>query len=200
MSMNAVAVRNESAAAVGHRPATVQRCAVAALALLAHAGIGWLITREHPASVTAGDPEGSLLMISLPADPAATPASLATITLPPAPRWSIDPPSPGILGEELPTPAVPTGRTTPPHPQITPDTHPFAQAARLPLASGVTVVLRLEVLKTGAVGRVEVEVSGGSSRIDRAAIAYARAVKWVSGRVEDRPETLWIRWGVRLDG
>jgi len=47
------------------------------------------------------------------------------------------------------------------------------------------------------VGRVQVDVSGGSPRVDQAAIAYVRALK-SGGRVDDQPETLWVRWGVRL--
>jgi hypothetical protein len=62
------------------------------------------------------------------------------------------------------------------------------------------VVLRVEVRGSGAIGRVEIDVSGGSTRVDQAAIAYVRTLEWVGGRVDDHPETLWVRWGVRLDG
>jgi hypothetical protein len=95
-----------------------------------------------------------------------------------------------------------SGSTTPPHPADTQfvSTAEFARSSGLPQGSGATVVLRVEVLGTGAVGQVEVDVSGGSRRIDQAAIAYVRILNWVGGRVEDKPETLWIRWGVRLNG
>ncbi|MDP8986409.1 MAG: hypothetical protein M3N97_15500 [Pseudomonadota bacterium] len=60
------------------------------------------------------------------------------------------------------------------------------------------MVLRVEVYGSGLVGRVGVDVSGGTRALDEAAIAYVRALKWVAGRVDDRSETMWVRWGVRL--
>jgi outer membrane biosynthesis protein TonB len=66
--------------------------------------------------------------------------------------------------------------------------------------AGVTVVLRLEVRGDGTVSQVQIDVSGGAHLIDEAAIAYVHAVKWVGGRIDDKPESIWIRWGVRLDG
>jgi TonB family protein len=95
-----------------------------------------------------------------------------------------------------------SGHTIPPHPaesQVV-RTAEFAQNAGLKGGSGATVVLRIEVRGSGLVGRVEVDVSGGTRKVDQAAIAYVRGLKWVGGRVDDKPETLWIRWGVRLDG
>jgi TonB family protein len=62
------------------------------------------------------------------------------------------------------------------------------------------VVLRIEVLTSGSVGRVEVDVSGGSDPVDAAAIDYVRSLKWIGGRIDGQPENIWIRWGVRLDG
>jgi TonB family protein len=93
-----------------------------------------------------------------------------------------------------------SGITVPPHPDdASPiDAAPFARQAGLHEKAGATVVLRVEVLGNGAVGRVEVDVSGGNRRIDQAAIAYVRAMKWVGGRLDDQPQTLWVRWGVRL--
>jgi hypothetical protein len=79
-----------------------------------------------------------------------------------------------------------------------PDVEPFAQQAGLAPGTGATVVLRLEVLGSGELGRVAVEVSGGSARIDQAAESYARAMLWTGGMKEGRPEPIWIRWAVRL--
>jgi TonB family protein len=79
------------------------------------------------------------------------------------------------------------------------DSSPFARAAGLRPGEGATVVLRVEVLGSGDVGRVEIDVSGGSADIDRAAVAYARLLPWVGGMIDGRPATLWIRWGVRLE-
>jgi TonB family protein len=78
------------------------------------------------------------------------------------------------------------------------DLAPFiAQAALLP-GQGATVVLRIQVLSTGEPGQIEVDGSSGSSKIDQAAIEYARNLRWYSGRVGNHPEAMWIRWGVRL--
>ncbi|HWS69790.1 MAG TPA: energy transducer TonB [Steroidobacteraceae bacterium] len=94
-----------------------------------------------------------------------------------------------------------SGRITPPVPTDTfVDTSPFVKQTGLQKGSGVTVVLRVEVRGSGEVARVAVEVSGGTPEVDQAAIAYVRAMKWIGGFKDDKPETLWIRWGVRFDG
>src|SRR5271166_3918811 len=74
--------------------------------------------------------------------------------------------------------------TTPPHPDeaFRIDIAPFARQASLQQNAGATVMLRVEVHGSGAIGRVEVNVSGGSRRDDRAANAYVRALKWIGGR------------------
>jgi TonB family protein len=129
----------------------------------------------------------------------------------PSVRWILiehsNPPIPELpLSDGLADEAVsavatlPRGRVTPPHPadvQVI-DTGKFARRAGLPLGSGITVVLRVEVRADGAVGRVAVDVSGGNPRIDAAAIEYVRAMRWIGGRVDDEPEALWVRWGVSL--
>jgi hypothetical protein len=94
------------------------------------------------------------------------------------------------------------GSTVPPHPDdaVVVDAETFARRAGLDIGSGATVVLRVEVYGTGAVGRVEVDVSGGTRRIDQAAIAYVRSLKWIGGRMDEGPATLWVRWGVRFQG
>lgn len=80
------------------------------------------------------------------------------------------------------------------------DPAPFARRAGLQAGQGATVVLRVEILGSGEVGRVEVEVSGGSEVIDRAAIEFVRALTWEGGMVDGRPTALWVRQGVRLQG
>jgi protein TonB len=75
---------------------------------------------------------------------------------------------------------------------------PFiAEAALLP-GEGATVVLKIEILATGEPGRIEIDGSSGSRQVDQAAIDYARLHRWYAGRTGDRPQTMWIRWGVRL--
>jgi TonB family protein len=71
------------------------------------------------------------------------------------------------------------------------------QAALLP-GEGATVVLRIEVLGDGEPGRIQIETSSGSARIDQAAIDYARSQHWYAGRLNGEPHSMWIRWGVRL--
>lgn len=94
-----------------------------------------------------------------------------------------------------------SGRVTPPRPeQPAVDTAPYARQSGLAAGSGASIVLRVEVLGSGAVARVEVEVSGGSAAVDHAAIVYVHALQWIGGRVNDAPQTFWVRWGVRLDG
>ena len=89
----------------------------------------------------------------------------------------------------------------PPHPDdAVVDPVPFAREAGLSPGEGATVVLRLEVLGTGELGRVEVDVSGGTLEIDRSAIAYVKALPWLGGMIDGRPSIIWIRWGVRLQG
>jgi TonB family protein len=109
-----------------------------------------------------------------------------------------------ILGDMVEPTVFPqsSGRTTPPRPSDAQSisTSEFAGISGLLKGSGATVVLRVEVHGNGVVGRVEVDVSGGSRKVDQAAIAFVRGLKWVGGCVDDKPETLWIRWGVRLDG
>jgi len=102
---------------------------------------------------------------------------------------------------DRPTLAVIGIGTMPPHPETTAvDPKPFAHQAGLQPGHGVTIVLRVEVLGVGQVGQVEVDVSGGAPEVDRAAIAFVRALPWIGGMVNGHPATFWIRWGVRLQG
>jgi TonB family protein len=78
------------------------------------------------------------------------------------------------------------------------DMGPFIARAALLHGEGATVVLRVEVLETGAPGRIEVDASSGSRQVDEAAVDYARTRRWVAGRVNGIPQTTWIRWGVRM--
>jgi TonB family protein len=109
---------------------------------------------------------------------------------------------PGIKDDLLKNQTSPNdGKVTPPVAALPlPDLVSFARQMGITSGQGGTVVLRIEIHGNGAVGRVEVEVSGGNPTIDRAAVAYVRSVKWVGGRKDDKPETLWIRWGVLIDG
>jgi len=78
------------------------------------------------------------------------------------------------------------------------DMAPFARSAALLPGEGATVVLRIEVLKDGLPGHIAVDVSSGSTQIDEAAMAYARAHRWEPAMAAGNAERMWIRWGVRL--
>lgn len=73
----------------------------------------------------------------------------------------------------------------------------IARAALLP-GNAATTVLRIEVLESGAPGRIEVDTSSGSRQLDQVAVDYARTQHWYAGRVKGVPHVMWIRWGVRL--
>jgi TonB family protein len=75
---------------------------------------------------------------------------------------------------------------------------PYVAEAALPPGHGATVVLRIEVLDTGAPGRIVVEVSSGSPQADEAAVDYARLQHWYAGRMGGIAQTMWVRWAVRL--
>ena len=108
------------------------------------------------------------------------------------------------LVPEVPPPpeeAHPTGAITPPHPAegAQPDPKSFAERAGVSAGIGATVVLRVEVRADGTVGRVAVDVSSGHRRIDRQAIVYVRAMRWIGGSDGGHPAALWVRYGVRFD-
>lgn len=104
-----------------------------------------------------------------------------------------------IADELRPTVEVMDVGTMAPHPDDSSvDPTEYARRAGLQAGEGATIVLRLEVLGTGDLGTILVETTGGSEAIDMAAIDYVRALAWAGGRVDGRPATIWIRWGVRL--
>ena len=75
----------------------------------------------------------------------------------------------------------------------------YVAAAGLVHGDGATVVFRIEVLDSGEIGRIEVDVSSRDPRIDEAAMAYLRAWHWRSGTHNGEPRSMWIRLGVRFD-
>jgi TonB family protein len=97
---------------------------------------------------------------------------------------------------------TPAGHLIPPRADesYTVDPAPYARQAGLRSGRGATIVMRLLVLPSGRVGDIEIDVSSGSALIDNAAMDYARARHWLTGTADGEPTTLWIRWGVRLQG
>ncbi len=102
--------------------------------------------------------------------------------------------------------AVPVGTEKPntgiipPHP-VEPigDASAFVRNSGVPTGVHVTVVLRVKVTGSGNLDQVQVEVSGGSALIDKAAIAYVRSIRWIGGRTGDQPASMWVRWGVPIN-
>jgi TonB family protein len=76
----------------------------------------------------------------------------------------------------------------------------YLQQAGLRPGEGATVVLRIEVLESGDPGRIEIDASSGSRQVDQAAVDYARIQHWYAARANGAPRSMWIRWGVRLQG
>jgi TonB family protein len=74
----------------------------------------------------------------------------------------------------------------------------YLQQAGLQPGEGATVLLRIEVLESGAAGRIEIDASSGRQQVDQAAVGYARIQHWDAARINRVPRTVWIRWGVRF--
>jgi TonB family protein len=55
------------------------------------------------------------------------------------------------------------------------------------------VILRVEVLPSGAAGVVHVEITSGRAGIDEAAIVRARALRWLPATYGGEPTTMWVR-------
>jgi TonB family protein len=128
-------------------------------------------------------------------DPSVTPR---TIRLPKAAPLVYEVTVPDV---EQPTVSIIGVGTMAPYPEDEAiDARSFAQRAGLRPDEGATVVLRVKILGTGDVDDVQIDVSGGSARVDDAAVAYARTIRWVGGVIDGRPAAMWIRWGVRLQG
>jgi TonB family protein len=172
--------------------------------LVGHLAFIWFVTHEPVYRAPPFTATGALVMVSL--APMSMESVFARLPIQMLPVGQIvsDLHPLGDISDRA-DPAAPVhsgGITIPPRPSDARfiGSSEFAGISGLLKGSGATVVLRVEVRGNGVVGRVEVDVSGGSRKVDRAAIAYVRGLKWVGGRVDDIPETLWIRWGVRLDG
>ena len=77
-----------------------------------------------------------------------------------------------------------------------PDVAPYASTAGLSTGQTSLVVLRIEVLPDGSVGRIRIDVSSGSKQVDDAAIRFALLTRWIPGSVGGINETVWTRYGV----
>jgi len=79
-----------------------------------------------------------------------------------------------------------------------PEVAPYANMAGLSTGQTSMVVLRVEVLPDGSVGRIRIDVSSGSKQVDEAAIRFAQRTRWIPGSVGGINETVWTRYGVQL--
>ena len=169
--------------------------------LVGHLAVIWFVGHATESKVSGRPSVGPIVLISMaPAVRGSITTSFPLQALPAGPIVS-DLPKLSDMAERTIAPQS-SGHTVPPYPAESQAVRAaqFAHGAGLNYDSGATVVLRVEVRGGGLVGRVEIDASSGNRRIDQAAIAYVRALKWVGGRIDDKPETIWIRWGVRLDG
>jgi TonB family protein len=179
------------------------RTLVAALTLFIHLSLLWCLIHWGTLTVRAS--------------PSVTPVQIITVASAPAPRISTNIAAdqvkidkfndtlPMLTSLETPAESVaierPNTGIIPPHPAAPiADASAFAPNSGVPTGVHVTVVLRVEVNGNGTLGRVQVEVSGGSALIDNAAIAYVRSLRWIGGRTGDRPASMWVRWGVPING
>jgi TonB family protein len=164
----------------------------------AHASVVWAVIAAPGESVRAPKTESFVAVLVRPR----VIVSQDPIALPPSVRVPKD--APLAYGAPIPEINRPTITvigvgTRAPHPaDASVDATPFVRQAGLRPGEGATVVVRLEVLETGDVGQVEIDVSGGTPEIDRAAIAYAKSWPWTGGLIDGKPATIWVRWGVRL--
>jgi len=67
-----------------------------------------------------------------------------------------------------------------------------AQKSGVVLRQPETVVLAILVLEDGQVGEVQMTRSCGSANVDAAAVQYARALRWLPGTKEHRPQAMRI--------
>jgi len=179
-------------------PARRPRLSLLVAIIAAHAGaVGLIVLAPAAETVPVAETERMLTVYVRPR----VVVSRAPSVAPPAIRVPKDAPllyDAAIPEIEEPTIAVLGVGTMPPHPDDAAiDPAPFARQAGLQPGDGATIVLRLQVLWTGDVGDVEVDVSSGAPAIDRAAIDYARAIPWIGGMIDGRPQTIWIRWGLQ---
>ena len=85
-------------------------------------------------------------------------------------------------------------------PSSTVDRAYYAQQAGLAAGQTEAVVLLVEVQADGSVGEVIVDASDGTAAMASAAIAYARALRWIPGSVQRRPCLMRIRYAVTFVG
>lgn len=78
------------------------------------------------------------------------------------------------------------------------DAAAFARRAGLAPGQVASVVLTVEVLPDGRVGRIELGRSSGDLTVDQVAVAYARLLRWIPGTRERHAETMRVSLPVTL--
>lgn len=145
------------------------------------------------------------------------PPILATILTSPRTSFTHILPRPELLS---PTLAVPTltefayeepdptevpgiiGATSAPHPLSLSATVAAQHAVRAGLLAGesVTVVLSVEVLPDGSVGRVSVQSSSGNPEVDLEAVASVRDMRWIPGTQRRHAIAMRVQYSLTLTG
>jgi TonB family protein len=175
--------------------------------------------RPVPFAFAALMPLATFTALDLPsAHPRPAPTTEVTVALVPRTRvvvsaYAIPPPPPPVI--RVPQASIPVVLpeldferlefvlgvgVMPARPLSNPDPGAFAARAGLRVGEGATVVFRVHVLISGEVGDLVTEISSGSDAVDAAAAEYVRALEWMPGRIDGRPQGQWVRWGVRLEG
>ena len=167
-----------------------------------HGLLGWL-AMTSASGTPLREADDSLVAVFIRPRVIRAPEPERTVTLPMMLSVPVDAPRSEIPIPEIdrPTTLMAGVGMMAPRPEVDGrDPTPFARRAGLAEGQGATAVLRVEVYGTGDIGRVEVDVSGGSEQINEAAVSYVRSLSWSGGMIDGKPATIWVRIGVRLDG
>jgi hypothetical protein len=84
-------------------------------------------------------------------------------------------------------------------PAVVVDPIRYALRAGLNTGEAITVILAVEVLVDGSAGQVIVVTGTGNSLIDRAAIDYARSLRWIPATINRRATVTRITFPVTLN-
>lgn len=170
------------------------RCALTAGVLLLHAAGIWVLSKE---SITRSDRQSAPVMILelLRVEAGHVAPSFAEPVLE----------TPGVA--DIPVPEFRTDpeagvRLSPPQVDISlpVDPAPYAQSAGLHAGQSAAVLLVIDVLSDGTTGDVSVKITGGTAVIDAAAIAYARALRWIPAVLDGKSVKSRTLFGVNLTG
>lgn len=183
------------------------RIGVALLVISAHCIVWWLATRSEWRLVESGSADSTRITVSL-----LSPTSFEE--MPDAPEFHIAPlevpapdvdliAPPDVLFEGAPPRNRETGAgfSPPTIDSLQPiDPAPFARMAGLIEGRQIEIMVLIQVAYDGVATSVTLERGTGDERIDKAALAYARALHWVPGTMGGEPHSMRTRLTVTLRG